>query len=358
MKYNKQISLGYDLATGKQIRKWIHANTQLELANKIQEAQRSLIETPNASNITFREYSRRWFEVYKANRSARTKEMYEYSLRKCSELDDFPLKSVTKMQCQQILNDLWQTPRTAKIVRDTMKQIFKAAISDGIILRNPAADLDIPEAHAAEKRLLTDRELEAIRKAELEPQDRMFVTILLTFGLRPAEALALQPKDFDLKNRILTISKAVELSNDNTSRIKNTKTGVTRKIPIPEAIIPRLRDYFHKIPGFYLFAKKDSDLMTKSGYRRMSERVWKAVNAQLGGDENHSLVSGRNFYDFRHYKATEWYYLCQEGQISTKYAAELLGHSEEIFLKIYSHISEKKEHPETLFRDLESVINL
>ena len=51
MKYNKQISLGYDPATGKQIRKWIHANTQLELANKIQEAQRSLIETPDRKSV-------------------------------------------------------------------------------------------------------------------------------------------------------------------------------------------------------------------------------------------------------------------------------------------------------------------
>jgi len=358
MKYNKQISMGYDPSTGKQIRKWIHANTQLELANKIQEAQRTLIETPNASNITFREYSRRWFAVYKANRSNRTKEMYEYGLRKCSELDGFPLNSVTKMQCQQILNELWNTPRTAKIVRDTMKQVFKAAIADGIISRNPAADLDIPEAHAAEKRLLTDRELEAIRTADLEPQDRMFVTILLTFGLRPAEALALRPMDFDFKNRILTISKAVELNNDNTSRIKDTKTGVTRTIPIPDGLVSILKAYTMENPFLYLFSNRNGELMTKSGYRRMSERVWKAVNVQLGGDDNHNLVAGRNFYDCRHYKATEWYYLCQEGQISTKYAAELLGHSEEVFLKIYSHISEKKEHPEALFRDLSSVINL
>ena len=357
-KYVKQICLGHDPATGKRIRKWIHANTQLELANRIQDAKREMLEAPNASGVTFKTYSEKWLEVYKANRSARTKDMYTYGLRKCSDLDGFPLKSVTKMQCQQILNDLWETPRTAKIVRDTMKQVFKAAIADGIVSRNPAADLDIPESQRKEKNLLTAKELKAIKNADMDPQDRMFVTILQVFGLRPAEALALSPADFDLKSRILTISKAVELRNDNTSRIKDTKTGITRKIPIPAVLVPRLRSYFRENPGFLLFSKGNSELMTKSGYRRMSERVWRAVNKKLGGDEQHNLVKGRNFYDFRHYRATELYYLCQSGKISTKYAAEILGHSETIFLKTYSHIDMKKEQNDALYQGLKSIVNL
>lgn len=358
MKYNKQISLGYDPDTGKQKRRWIHANTKQELAEKIEQIHRELEETPNTSRITFRQYSQQWFEVYKTNRAARTREMYEYALRKCSDLDRYPLKSITKTQCQQIINALWDTPVTAKIVRDTMKQIFKAAVNDGIILRNPADGLVIPEAQRAEKHLLTERELEAVRNAELDPQDRMFVTILQVFGLRPAEALALTPADFDLKKKQLTISKAVELSSDNTSRIKDTKTGIVRTIPIPDALVPSLKAYFKDMDSFYMFPKQDGNLMTKSGYRRMSERVWRAVNEAFGGDDNLNYVTGRNFYDFRHYRATEWYYLCQEGQISPKYAASLLGHSEEIFLKIYSHISPEKERIQDLYPDLSSVINL
>ena len=355
MKYNKQITLGYDL-NGKQIRKWVHANTIRELNEKTEQLKLEWKLTPNTSDVTFRKYSGEWFKAYKSNRSARTQEMYQYALRKCSDLDRFPLKSITKTACQQVVNALWETPKTAKIVRDTLFQIFKAAISDGILIRNPADGLSLPEQKKKQIHLLTEWELDGIRRAALDPTDRMFITILQVFGLRPAEALALQITDFDLDNNILRINKAVELSNDNSSKIKNTKTGKDREIPVPEEIKPLLREYMRGLKSFLLFSKKDGGLMTKSAYRRMQERVWKAVNEALGGDENHNLVSGRNFYEFRHRRSTDLYYLCQKGIISTKKAAELMGHSEEVFIRIYSHIDEKKENAGDIYPDLKAVL--
>ena len=355
MKYNKQITLGYDL-NGKQIRKWVHANTIRELNEKTEQLKLEWKLTPNTSDVTFRRYSGEWFKAYKSNRSARTQEMYQYALRKCSDLDRFPLKSITKTACQQVVNALWETPKTAKIVRDTLFQIFKAAISDGILIRNPADGLSLPEQKKKQIHLLTEWELDGIRRAALDPTDRMFITILQVFGLRPAEALALQITDFDLDNNILRINKAVELSNDNSSKIKNTKTGKDREIPVPEEIKPLLREYMRGLKSFLLFSKKDGGLMTKSAYRRMQERVWKAVNEALGGDENHNLVSGRNFYEFRHRRSTDLYYLCQKGIISTKKAAELMGHSEEVFIRIYSHIDEKKENAGDIYPDLKAVL--
>lgn len=354
-KYSKQISLGYTME-GKQIRKWVHADTIRELNEKTEQLKLEWKLTPNTSDVTFRKYSGEWFKAYKSNRSARTQEMYQYALRKCSDLDRFPLKSITKTACQQVVNALWETPKTAKIVRDTLFQIFKAAISDGILIRNPADGLSLPEHKKKQIHLLTEWELDGIRKAALDPTDRMFVTILQVFGLRPAEALALQITDFDLDNNILRINKAVELSNDNSSKIKDTKTGKDREIPVPEEIKPLLKEYMRGLKSFLLFSKKDGGLMTKSAYRRMQKRIWKAVNEALGGDENHNLVSGRNFYEFRHRRSTDLYYLCQKGIISTKKAAELMGHSEEVFIRIYSHIDEKKENAGDIYPDLKAVL--
>ena len=354
-KYNKNISLGYDLS-GKRIRKWIHADTLRELNEKIDALKIQQKFTPNTSEVTFGKYAQEWFQAYKSNRSARTVEMYQYALRKCLDLDKIRLKSVTKTACQQVVNAVWKTPKTAKIVRDTMYQIFKAAVADGILIRNPAEDLNLPDQKKKEKHLLTDKELKAIKKADLEPMDRMFVTVLQVFGLRPAEALALQPMDFDLKEKILTVNKAVELRNDNKSSIKSTKTGAVRKIPIPDAVIPKLKAYFKENPGFLLFYKQDKGIRTKSAYRRMTERIMSKINEALGGDENLSLVTGITMYSFRHYRATEWYYLCQKGVISTKKAAEMLGHSEEMFIRVYSHIDEKKEKVAKLYPDLKKVL--
>lgn len=354
-KYNKYVSLGYDL-NGNRIRKWVHADTLRELNQKIDALKINQRFTPNSSEEVFETYAQKWFEAYKSNRSARTVEMYRYALKKCQNLSQIRLKSVTKTACQQVVNAVWNTPKTAKIVRDTMRQIFKAAVADGIILRNPADALDLPDQNRKEKHLLTEKELKAVKNAALDPQDRMFVTVLQVFGLRPAEALALQPQDFDLTNRILTVSRAVELGNDNQSRIKGTKTGKVREIPIPAKLVPKLRKYFDEMPGFFLFTKKDGGLMTKSAYRKMSVRILKAINAALGGDDNFNLVSEITMYSFRHYRATEWYYLCQQGVISTKKASAMLGHQEEMFIRVYSHIDEKKEKTEDLYPDLKKII--
>ena len=354
-KYNKYVSLGYDL-NGNRIRKWVHANTLRELNQKIDALKINQRFTPNSSEEVFETYAQKWFEAYKSNRSVRTVEMYRYALKKCQNLSQIRLKSVTKTACQQVVNAVWNTPKTAKIVRDTMFQIFKAAVSDGIILRNPADALELPDQRHQEKHLLTEKELEAVKKAALDPQDRMFVTILQVFGLRPAEALALQPNDFDLSKKMLRISRAVELGNDNKSRIKGTKTGKVREIPIPAELVPKLRKYFEEMPGFFLFTKKDGALMTKSAYRKMTIRILKAINEALGGDDSFSLVSEITMYSFRHRRATELYYLCQKGVISTKKAAELMGHSEEMFIRVYSHIDEKNEKTEDLYPEIRKII--
>lgn len=349
MKYNKQISLGYDV-NGKRIRKWIHASSIAELNKKIEQLKIEHQLTPNASDITFGEYSKRWMAAYKSNRSTQTRNMYANALKKCGNLDRFPLKSVTKTNCQELVNLTWKTPRIAKIVADTLRQIFRTAVADGIILRNPADNLVIPQSQHKTIRLLTTAELDALDRAELDPQDRMFVMILRNFGLRPAEALALQPNDFDLKKKVLHITKALELSGAE-SNVKSTKTGKNRDIPVPDILIPHLTAYFRTISGFLLFSKTDGHQHTKSSYTKMSARILKRWNEALGGNKNMNLLAGVSMYSFRHRKATDLYYLCQNGSISTKMAASLLGHSEEIFIRTYSHIDPEHE-------DLQAVTNL
>ena len=349
MKYNKQISLGYDV-NGKRIRKWIHANSIAELNRKIEQLKIEHQLTPNMSDITFGEYSERWMNAYKSNRSTQTRNMYANALKKCQNLSRFPLKSITKTNCQELINLTWKTPRTAKIVADTLRQIFRTAAADGIILRNPAENLVLPDSQHKQIRLLTSAELDALDRAALDPQDAMFVLILRNFGLRPAEALALQPNDFDKNRKILHITKALELSGSGSS-VKSTKTGKSRDIPIPDALIPRLTSYFHTVPGFLLFTKTDGNQHTKSSYTKMSARILKRWNEALGGNDHMNLLDGVTMYSFRHRKATDYYYLCQSGSISTKLAAALLGHSEEIFIRTYSHIDPEHE-------DLAAVTNL
>lgn len=347
MKYNKQISFGYG-RNGKRIRKWFHADTKMELNLQIEAFREELKRVSNPSDITFAEYADHWLTTYKANRSKQTVDMYKNALNKCSELDPYKIKRITQSMCQAVINESWSHPSAAKKLALTIRQIFKTAIADGIIATSPAVALTLPEKPQSKFYLLTKEDLEKVRKADLNASDRLFVTILQVFGLRPAEALALQKTDFDFDAKVLHITKALELSNDNRSQIKPTKTGVCRGIPIPDELIPYLSAQIRSIKGFLLFTKQDGNLYTKSAYRRLSERILKAIG-----------IPDCTLYSFRHRRATDLYYLTQSGMISTKFASSLLGHSELVFLNTYSHIDESQES-KNIYKnfDLASVTNL
>ena len=353
-KYSKIVYLGFD-RTGKQINKRFYADTKTELKNKIDQYKQEMTKTPNISDITFGEYSRQWLSVSKGTKSKQTQDVARTALNKCAALDPYPLRKITRSQLQMIVNQSWSTPHAAKSVADVLRQVFQMAQNDGIIPTNPALKLDRPKIPRPHHHLLTEREIEAIKKADLNDQDRMFMTILLTFGLRPAEALALLPSDFDFQKKVLHITKSLEMTNDNKSTLKSTKTGEIRDIPLPDVIIPQLQAYFRRNKGFLLFTNKNGQMHTKSSYKRMQQRVWSKVNEALGGHQEHSLVAGRSFYDCRHWRATQWYYLCQKGIVSPKQCAALLGHSEMIFLSTYSHIDPDKEKLTEIYPDIDRI---
>lgn len=355
-KYCKQAYFGKD-ENGKPIRKRFYADTKSELRDMIDQYREDRKKVSNPSDVTFREYSQQWFQIYKSNRATQTQNTCMTHLKKCKKLEPVQIKKVTRSMCQSIVNESWEHPHAAKGVADVLRQIFRSAAHDGIIATSPAEHLSRPKLPKPKFHLLTDRELEAVKNAKLSDQDRLFVTILQTFGLRPGEALALRPDDFDFHGKILRIDKSLELPGTGGSQIKSTKTDVSRDIPIPDALIPYLREATSNAQGFFLFTNKSGRLHTKSSYKRLSERIWKAVNVELGGNNSLNIVSDCTLYDFRHRRATDLYYLCQQGVISTKKAAALMGHSEIIFLKTYSHIDDTKENTQAIYSNIAQIVN-
>lgn len=353
-KYSKQVHLGYD-ANGKQIRKRFYADTKADLNKQIRHYKDKLEKITNPSDVTFGEYSAAWLETKKPTIKIRTFQFYELSVNHCAELNEYNINKITKTLCQKIVNKYWNKPHAAKSVADMLKKIFSSAVDDGIIYVNPAAKLDRPKLNKPKWHLLTDQELEAVDKADLNENDRLFVTILRVFGLRPGEALALSPRDFDFKQKVLHITKALELPKSGPSRIKETKTEMNRDIPIPDYLISSLSEQIQGKPAFYLFLNANGCLHTTTSYKRLSKRIWKAVNVALGGDEYHDLTKGLRLYDFRHRRATDLYYLCQHGLISTKKAAELMGHSEVMFLQRYSHLDEAQEQAADIYANQKPV---
>lgn len=87
--------------------------------------------------------------------------------------------------------------------------------------------------------------------------------------------------------------------------------------------------------------------MSKTSWLKFSKKVFRKINAALGGDENTDKLNSMTFYTFRHTVGTRLYYM---SGISTKYKAYLMGHTEQVFLSTYSHLDSEKEDVSVLKR--------
>lgn len=303
----------------------------------------------------FCKYAEEWLKTYKAVRSNNTKAMYANIIEHhfCA-LGTLKLPDVRRMHLQLLINNAIDKPRTCQQIELTFKQIIQCAVDDKYLPATAVKDIcskvDLPKYTAAKKRPLTPEEIKAIRAADFTPMEKTFVLLLYGCGLRRGEALALKRFDIDLKRSILTVRQAVEFVG-NDSSLKTTKSDNGRRIvPIPPFLHVHLVMYLPTLSGDFLVHNiRGGGLMTKSAYRRMWGSILDKINRAAGGTDELRVIFGLTAHIFRHNYCTNLCY--QIPAISTKKIAELLGDTEEMVIKVYSHIMEEKEDVQTVVQD-------
>ncbi len=336
---SRQITLGIDPYSGKRIRKRIYAATKAGLDQVEKDAIREFTKHGAPSNMTFIDYKDKWFAAYCSQLQPVTQEHYKYALKKCSCMNYKKMHDITRSDLQAIINEDWNHPSTCRRLAGLLNAIWRSAVLDGVVDKNIAENLKRPKSHSEARRALTEKELEAIGTAPFTELERFMVDVLLQFGLRPGEAFALGRTSFNKKDRTLTINKAVAY-NVAHPFVKQTKTGVTRVLPVPDS-------FWSKIPKtdkMYFFVNKDGSLFDKNQKRDFSRAIINKINVQMGGTDQLKLTNMTLYY-FRHNKASLLYYM---PGISLKKKAEYLGHSEQMFLRTYSHLMNEKEDTEIL----------
>lgn len=334
----KQIDLGLDPMTGKRIRKRIYGTSKTDLERNIKQAVAEFSVYGSDTTLTLGQFKEKYFDAYVSHYEANTKRHYKYYFSKSKHLDGMKMARITHTDLQKVLSALWDHPNTCNRVAGNLKMLWTAAVNDHVVTKNVAADLNTPVYVEQYGRACTEEEKEAIKKTEFLPDDQLLVNIIRQFGLRPQEAFALQLKDFNREKKTLSITKAVAYSN-NKAVVKSTKTHFSRVLPVPE-------QFFSLLPSgrLWLFTNEKGELLRKNQVDTMRARIIDAINETMGGTEL-IRVTDMNLYTLRHTKATELYYM---PGISTKQKAAYMGHSEEEFLKRYSHLDESKEAVEIL----------
>ena len=339
-KHEKKITLGRS-PDGKLVRKSIYGKTKAEVQRRAFQAQQEwlLNNTVRADNdFSFITFARKWLATDKQHASLNTKAMYNNVIEKhlSPELNDLYFSEITQSDLQAIINMNFHKYETCNKIKLTLRQLYESAVDNGIEIHKSVniKKLVLPKKEKNEKRALTEEETKALTKVQLNDKQRAFVNILYYCGLRREEALALEVKHVDLKNKHIKVSQAL-VFDKNTPVIERTKNSYSnRLVPIPTVLVPFLRDYVKDKQGL-LFTMSDGSPMTHSSFVKFWQGIQKALS------EYAPTAKTLTPHLFRHNYATLLYY----SNISRKKAAEIMGHADTTMIdKVYAHLDEMKEN--------------
>ena len=231
---------------------------------------------------------------------------------------------------------------TLKSARDTIRGVFRSALADGLIDKDPAASVPIPHGDKGTHRAITPQERALIHSTphRLRPA----VMVMLYAGLRRGETMALQlPRDVDFDNLTITVREAVRFDHAGRPLIVDPKTEAgTRTVPMLAGLADELRG----IRGL-LCPSASGDLMTESAW----SRAWQSYVYHLGealngctkrrakkAEKDWQPVTIRP-HDLRHSFCTMLY----DSGVDLKTAMLWMGHADQTMtMRIYTHLTEQR----------------
>ena len=180
--------------------------------------------------------------------------------------------------------------------------------------------------------------IDVIRTIVTEDDACMIPRILLFTGCRPGEMAALQRCDFDLKHKTVSISKSAEYLGGYAPRVKCTKNGKTRVIPLLAQLESLLADWLATAePDDFLIGGKAP--LPRNQILNQWDNYWirrgAKVRYRATKKSRYRIVDVPcTMYGLRHAYVS---YIISDTDISTKYRALLVGHTPEVQQAVYDH---------------------
>lgn len=321
---------------------YVRAKTKREAIEKAAIRKQEILEgrTRSGRDVTVAVWASEWLASYK---EGAVNDRYFRDLS--GQVNRFVVvpignryvRTVTQADLQAILNGLnGYSDSYRKKARDILKQIFSAAVANGIIDKSPADGLNLPrEREKHSRRAITPFEREMTLKTANSARGGLFVLIMLYCGLRPGEVAALEWSDVDLSARVLHVRRA--LKSDGSIGPPKTPAGV-RDVPIPPPLTERLSNEegcglvcTNTIGGRY----------TASSIRQMWRTFKREMNITAGVKVFRNalvpplaIADDLTLYCYRHTYCTD----LERAGVPLNTARRLMGHeSVEVTARIYTH---------------------
>lgn len=311
---------------------YVYGNTLEEVLSKKITKLKELEEgKAKTTNRTVKEWSKDFYSTYKEPyASEKSAEIYKMLINKInSYIGNIPMKKVITSDLQGIINKEFQLGKSKSYIDKlimVMRQLFKRAHIDKLIVDDPAVSIIKPKMQEGSRRALTGVERNALLEVSKTNQHGRWVRCMLYMGLRPSETALIQGKDVDIDNKLL--------------HVRGTKTRhADRYIPIPSHIIDDYKDFDKED---YVFANGHNKPNTETNRKDWWRAFKREMDIQMGAKTYRNKVvesviaKDLSMYCLRHTFGTD----CQSAGVPINITRELMGHSDiSITSKFYIHSS-------------------
>lgn len=342
--------------------------------DKLVDARNWLSEEKHKNNLlnncdmSVDEWFEFWIENYKEgivadNTMKGYSDRYKYNIKKA--IGNMQLTEVKQIHCQKILNKMFDDGKysygTIKLTMITLHAIFKSAVENGYVIKNPADNLKIKQRdmddNQEDRRVLTrEEQKEFIEYAKKSIYYNAFLLVLET-GLRCGEIGGLQWSDIDFENGFLYVKRTL-LQNSKKGGFyfgkPKSKTSI-RKIPLTdtakEVLLAQQKLQYklkHQNIGWdyrrwnkLVFTTTNCNPVGASTFRTTMIRIVKNINKDreadaLGGE--YEVFEHCYMHSLRHTFATR----CIEKGVQPKTLQKILGHSSiKITMDLYVHVTDE-----------------
>lgn len=287
----------------------------------------------STGKILFKDYAEKWLEFNSNGKAEATVKEYNYIIKKylIEYFGNLPIDKIKRENIKLMQSDLLKDNHIElahKCIR-YMRTICNEAIADDYLIKNPCLNIKEPKLIHKEKEILTKEQDELLLNSTHKYAP--FFRILRYTGMRREEITALTVNDVDIKNKIISVNKAVSFAS-NQPKLKETKNKKSRNIPILDLIYNDLFNIINQCKENkqkHLFTKQtDNKMLSQEAIRCMTDSICKDLGFKF---TPHQL---------RHSYCTMLYY----SGIKIKEAQNLMGHSSaKMVYDLYAHLDAQKE---------------
>lgn len=264
---------------------WITAKTEQEYMEKVVRLSGGNVMPVSKPKHPFGEYALTWLNVFsRPNVERVTSVSYEQQLKNyiLPVLGEMNLEDITPADVQKIFNNMGKRMKqeSKNKVKIVINQIFKMAMNDDIIAKNPleAPSIRIKGEKSTPTVPYSVNEMRYMAEHLIDIQsgmDRAWLAISISLPLRPEEVLGLTWADVDEVNGVFHIRNTVTHPARNEPEFKTyTKTAASiRDLAVSEELLSCL-PVRGKLNEFVIGGKTP---LTYMQVRRMRERIQRDI---------------------------------------------------------------------------------